>query len=112
MCHQMLMGEGKTTVVSPLLALVLADGTQLVMQVVPAPLLRFTLQVMRSVFRIGPLRKPVCTFQFDRRTEVSEMLLSAATIAIEERAVKQATDRPRDGGVGPTRRVEALVLAR
>ena len=43
-CHQMLMGEGKTTVISPLLALLLADGSQLVMQVVPAPLLRFALR--------------------------------------------------------------------
>ena len=28
MCHQMLMGEGKTTVVAPLLGLLLADGSQ------------------------------------------------------------------------------------
>ena len=34
LCHQMLMGEGKTTVVAPLLALLLGDGTQIVMQVV------------------------------------------------------------------------------
>ena len=90
-CHQMLMGEGKTTVISPLLALLLANGHQLVMQVVPAPLLRFTLQVMRSVFRIGPLQKPVCTFSFDRRTEVSEILLLAATVAIEDRGVMVST---------------------
>ena len=45
-CHQMLMGEGKTTVISPLLALMLADGSQLVLQIIPAPLLRFTLQVI------------------------------------------------------------------
>ena len=38
-----------------------------------------------SVFRIGPLQKPVCTFSFDRRTEVSEILLLAAKNAIEER---------------------------
>jgi hypothetical protein len=89
------------------------------MQVVPAPLFRFTLQVMGSVFRIGPLRKPVCTFAFDRRTEVSERLLAvrlrrpnrrpagavplsdcprfarwcgqAAHVAIEERAVMVST---------------------
>ena len=90
-CHQMLMGEGKTTVISPLLALLLADGRQLVFQVVPAPLFRFTLQVMGSVFRIGPLRKPVCTFHFDRRSEVSDLLLISARIAIEERAVMVST---------------------
>ena len=43
LCHQMLMGEGKTTVISPLLALLLADGSQLLMQIVPAPLLAFSL---------------------------------------------------------------------
>mgnify|MGYP002825100334 len=32
LCHQMLMGEGKTTVISPLLALLLADGSQLLME--------------------------------------------------------------------------------
>ena len=90
-CHQMLMGEGKTTVISPLLALVLADGSQLLMQVVPAPLLRFTLQVMRSVFRVGPLRKPVRTFTFDRRTDVTEDLLMAASLAVDEGAVMVST---------------------
>ena len=90
-CHQMLMGEGKTTVVSPLIALMLADGTQLVMQVVPAPLLRFTLQVMRSVFRSGPLRKTIATFTFDRRTEVSETLLLAAHLAVQGGAVMVST---------------------
>jgi hypothetical protein len=33
MCHQMIMGAGKTTVVAPLLALILADGKRLVTQV-------------------------------------------------------------------------------
>lgn len=33
LCHQMIMGAGKTTVVGPLLALMLADGGSLVMQV-------------------------------------------------------------------------------
>ena len=31
-CHQMIMGAGKTTVVGPLLCLMLADGKQLVTQ--------------------------------------------------------------------------------
>lgn len=33
MCHQMIMGAGKTTVVAPTLGLLLADGTRLVMEV-------------------------------------------------------------------------------
>lgn len=32
-CHQMIMGAGKTTVVGPLLCLMLADGKRLVTQV-------------------------------------------------------------------------------
>ena len=65
------MGEGKTTVISPLLALLLADGSQLLMQIVPAPLLAFSLGVLRSVFGSGALRKPVWTFAFDRRAQVT-----------------------------------------
>jgi hypothetical protein len=33
MCHQLIMGAGKTTVIGPLLALLLGDGNTLVMQV-------------------------------------------------------------------------------
>lgn len=33
LCHQMIMGAGKTTVLAPLLALMLADGDRLVTQV-------------------------------------------------------------------------------
>ncbi len=47
---QMIMGAGKTTVVGPLLALMLADGKQLVTQVVPHALLEFSRSVMRSTF--------------------------------------------------------------
>ncbi len=37
-CEQMIMGGGKTTVVAPLLALMLADGRTLVVQVSDNPL--------------------------------------------------------------------------
>ena len=49
-CHQMLMGGGKTTVVGPLLALMLADGESLVTQVVPRALLQMSRAVMREKF--------------------------------------------------------------
>jgi len=51
-CHQMIMGAGKTTVVGPLLALLLGDGKTLVVQVVPAALLEFSRAVMRECFRL------------------------------------------------------------
>ena len=37
MCHQLIMGAGKTTVIAPLLALLLGDGRTLVMQVGELP---------------------------------------------------------------------------
>ncbi len=41
---------GKTTVVAPLLALMLADGQGLVMEVVPSPLLEFSRSILRKIF--------------------------------------------------------------
>merc|ERR1712185_406104 len=60
-CEQMLMGGGKTTVVAPLLALLLADGRSLVVQVVPAALLEFSRATMRERFS-AVITKPVYTF--------------------------------------------------
>ena len=68
-CRQMLMGGGKTTVVAPLLALLLADGKSLVMQVVPHALLEFSRDTMRGRFT-ALIQKTVFTFRFDRFTEV------------------------------------------
>ena len=73
MCHQMIMGAGKTTVVAPLLALMLADGKSLVTQVVPHALLEFSRGVMREKFS-AVVRKPVFTFQFDRGTQITRDL--------------------------------------
>ena len=64
-CEQMIMGGGKTTVITPLLALLLGDGTQLVMQCVPAALLEMSRAVMRAVFS-RVLIKAVYTLSFDR----------------------------------------------
>ena len=50
MCHQMIMGAGKTTVVGPMLALLTADGSTLVVQVVPHSLLEMSRAVMREKF--------------------------------------------------------------
>ena len=62
---QMIMGAGKTSVISPLLALMLADGRSLVLQVCPRPLLPQTLRVMRRVFS-SILRKRLFALRFDR----------------------------------------------
>jgi hypothetical protein len=47
---QMIMGQGKTTVIAPLLCLVLGDGKRLVMPVCPRPLLDMSRSVLRSAF--------------------------------------------------------------
>eukprot|EP00962_Isochrysis_galbana_P053094 scaffold24532_cov67-Isochrysis_galbana.AAC.1 len=56
------MGGGKTTVITPLLALFLADGRRLVVQCVPAALLDMSRAVMRAAFA-SVTRKAVYTFQ-------------------------------------------------
>ena len=46
----MIMGSGKTTVIGPMVALLLADGRSLVTQVVPDQLLDMSQNVMRNAF--------------------------------------------------------------
>eukprot|EP01050_Picozoa_sp_SAG11_P001055 SAG11_NODE_43_length_20795_cov_11.860456_3_plen_1106_part_00 len=90
LCHQMIMGAGKTTVVGPLLALLLGDGTRLLMQVVPASLLEFSRSVMREKFS-AVIRKSIYTFVFDRTTTVSRELLHKLLVAQKCRAVVTST---------------------
>lgn len=90
MCHQMIMGAGKTTVNTPLLALMLADGKSLVTQVVPHALLDFSRGVMREKFA-AVVRKPVFTFAFNRGTTISKDLYLKLCKARDSRAVICAT---------------------
>jgi hypothetical protein len=90
-CHQMLMGEGKTTVISPLLALLLGNDS-LVIQIVPAQLLAFALSVLRACFGgAGALRKPTWTFAFDRRQPITAELVNKVQTAVLEHAVVLGT---------------------
>ena len=47
--------------------------------------------MLRSVFGSGALRKPVWTFAFDRRAQVTPELLEKAHTAVAERAVMVST---------------------
>eukprot|EP01012_Entosiphon_sulcatum_P004402 TRINITY_DN11719_c0_g1_i1.p1 TRINITY_DN11719_c0_g1~~TRINITY_DN11719_c0_g1_i1.p1 ORF type:complete len:3283 (+),score=530.28 TRINITY_DN11719_c0_g1_i1:870-9851(+) len=85
-CHQMLMGQGKTTVVAPLLALLLGSSERLVTQIVPHALLEFSRAVMRERFS-AIIRKPVYTFNFDRATHASPALVQKLVRAREAQAV-------------------------
>ena len=71
--RQMIMGAGKTTVIAPLLALMLADGQSLVTNVVPSSLLEQTLGIMRGAFS-ALIQKRCYTLQFDRMSESSSSL--------------------------------------
>ena len=90
MCHQMIMGAGKTTVVTPLLALMMADGKSLVTQVVPHALLEFSRSVMREKFA-AVVRKPIFTFSFNRGTQITRDLYLKLCKARDSKAVICAT---------------------
>ena len=66
--NQMIMGQGKTTVIAPMLALLLADGKRLVSIVCPAPLLEMSRSVTRQCFA-NVIHKRVYTFAFERSDE-------------------------------------------
>ncbi|KAJ8602501.1 hypothetical protein CTAYLR_001253 [Chrysophaeum taylorii] len=87
---QMIMGAGKTTVVAPLLALMLADGHRLVACVVPKALLEMTRAQMRSTFSTI-ISKRVYTLHLDRSSVVSPQLELSLRAARDARAVVVAT---------------------
>jgi hypothetical protein len=65
MVHQMIMGAGKTTVIGPLMALMMADGKTLVTQVVPDALLEMSRSVMWNRFA-QVIPKRIYTLSFGR----------------------------------------------
>lgn len=68
---QMIMGAGKTTVIGPLLCVVLADGKKLVAQIVPDALLAMSCEVMFSVLStIFSMR--VYTLEYERNSRGSK----------------------------------------
>ena len=86
LCHQLIMGAGKTTVIAPLLALLLGDGNTLVTQVVPNALLEMSRSVMRERFS-SLVTKPVYTFVFERKTAVTQELYDKLVRAKATRAI-------------------------
>jgi hypothetical protein len=90
LCHQMIMGAGKTTMIAPLLNLVLADGETLVMQVVPSALLDFSRSVMRERFS-AIFNKPIYTFQFSRQTRITGAIVTKLSHARDVKAVMMAS---------------------
>ena len=64
-----MMGGGKTTVVGPMLALMLADGNTLVVQTMPQALLEQSKATLRATFS-AIMRKRVFTLVFERSSEL------------------------------------------
>eukprot|EP00048_Salpingoeca_helianthica_P023358 m.23852 g.23852 ORF g.23852 m.23852 type:complete len:4219 (+) comp8583_c1_seq1:2019-14675(+) len=71
--QQMIMGAGKTTVVGPLLTLILADSDSLILQVMPSALLDQSRNILRNRFN-AIIRKRVYTLSFDRSCEDYELV--------------------------------------
>ena len=87
---QMIMGAGKTTVVAPLLALILADSRSLVLSVVPKALLEMSRTQMRETFA-NIITKRISTFNFDRSTVPHEGMRLNLENAVRNRGVVVAT---------------------
>eukprot|EP00965_Chrysotila_dentata_P142133 4698934-Pleurochrysis_carterae.AAC.1 len=87
---QMLMGGGKTTVVGPLLALLLADGRTLVLQTMPPALLEQSKATLRAAFS-SIVRKRVFTLSFDRSSEMRWPTVEKLRRAARNRGVVLAT---------------------
>ena len=79
--EQMLMGGGKSTVIAPLLALLLADGATLVMLTMPLALLEQQKAVMRATFS-SIMRKRSFTLTFDRSSQISWSIVEKLKNAI------------------------------
>jgi hypothetical protein len=86
----MIMGAGKTTVVAPLLALMLADSKSLVLSVVPKALLEMSRTQMRETFA-NIIPKRVYTFKFERSSEVMAGMRLTLQNAVRSRGIVVAT---------------------
>ncbi|CAK0904785.1 unnamed protein product [Prorocentrum cordatum] len=87
----MIMGDGKTTVIAPLLSLLLADGKTLVVSCVPAALLDMSRSVMIERFSSPVMPKPVITLSFTRLSPASKDFQRRLEAAVQSRAVVVAT---------------------
>ena len=90
MVKGMLMGEGKTTVVGPLLALMLADGRRLVVQCCPPALLEFSRSIQRSTFS-SIMYKRIFTLTMERSSKVDAKLYNKLSNALHTSGIVIST---------------------
>eukprot|EP01033_Poteriospumella_lacustris_P010457 gene10460-7435_t len=87
---QMIMGAGKTSVVAPLLALIVADGKSLVLSVVPKALVEMSRTRMRETFA-AIMVKRIYTLDFERSTVVKPSMSKSLENAAINRGVVVCT---------------------
>eukprot|EP01059_Diplonema_ambulator_P009274 TRINITY_DN19114_c0_g1_i1.p1 TRINITY_DN19114_c0_g1~~TRINITY_DN19114_c0_g1_i1.p1 ORF type:complete len:3318 (+),score=1230.87 TRINITY_DN19114_c0_g1_i1:21-9974(+) len=85
--HQMIMGQGKTTVIAPMLSLIIADGNNLVVLCMPKSLVNFSKSVMLDCFSSPVLPRPILTLDFNRSMIITEHLYKRVVAAVECRAM-------------------------
>jgi hypothetical protein len=81
---------GKTTVVGPLLALLLADGETLIVQTMPPALLEQSRATLRATFSLV-VKKRVFTIAFDRSSRMTWSTVDKLRGAVRNRGVVLAT---------------------
>jgi hypothetical protein len=101
--QQMIMGAGKTTVVGPLLTLLLSDGEQLVMQVMPTALLEQSRNILRSRFS-AIVVKHIYTLNFERAVEDNRELIERIFMKLD------SARRNRDVVVAAPECIKSLML--
>ena len=82
MTHQMIMGDGKTTVIAPLLALILADGKSLLCSCMPACLAEMTRAVLTKCFSSPVAPRAVITFKFGRASHADRALFDKLEVSV------------------------------
>ena len=90
LAQQILMGQGKTAVITPLLCLVLADGEQLPIILLPEPLLDAARNIVRSSF-VTVVKKRVYTLQCSRAASADQRFLNMMENALRTKGVMITT---------------------
>ena len=84
---QLIMGQGKTTVITPLLSLILADRRTLIMVCMPKALIDFSRSVLLDVFSSPVIPRPILTLEFQRSHNLTEALHDRLVAAKESRGI-------------------------
>ena len=93
-CHmlaqQMLMGQGKTAIITPLLCLMLSNGEMLPIVLLPDSLLEAGRTIVRSTFS-NIVHKLVCSLIVTRATSADSRLVNMLTDAREQKGIVVTT---------------------